>query len=78
MTNLKDRETRIVTNFISSCHQDSGMTVDAQRARASWIVGHIVAGIRPSAIAKARWLGEPEGLCALVVRPDRHEPNSVP
>ncbi len=65
--NSKDRQTRIVTNFISSCHQDSGMKVDAQRARATWIVGHIVAGIRPAAIAKARWLGEPEGLHVLVV-----------
>nr|WP_300150065.1 hypothetical protein [Propionicimonas sp.] len=55
------RKSKTVADFLKDCNKDCGTQIDTQRARATWIVGHIQAGVPIAAITQAAGLTDLRG-----------------
>jgi hypothetical protein len=55
------RKSKTVADFVKDCNHDCGIPISTQRARATWIVGHIQAGVPIAAITQAAGLTELRG-----------------
>lgn len=55
------RKSKTVADFLKDCNSDCGLPLSTQRARATWIVGHIQAGVPIAAITEAAGLTDLRG-----------------